>query len=300
MMRFKAGVLGVVVLMVAIVATLMGSWVMSMDVNEVQVIRYNALADISGEFDTEQTPTFTEYNPSTNYTGYYTDGSVISGQRYFDGVDYTATNPNNFRIQEAPTAMTASTETLPDSGGSSSQYTIYVRTTEDSRQVSANVFTLKDLIDSWDLDDYNRIVMTNPDSSIDWYDYSDIEGSWVAFLPKAWVQESLDQFIIPVIVFKNPDIPESEVLKMPSDIGFIPRDPTMAAVYSSVSNTIQIYYDNGMTSSAGIYTPEDVYVICGSRDSSADYLHLGLELDVAAYLMPNPTYMDPSAGVMLE
>ena len=76
-MAYKAGVLGVAILMVAIVGTLMGSWVMSMDVEEEQVIKYDPLADIVGLFDSEQTPTFTEYSPSTNYTGYYTDTSVI-------------------------------------------------------------------------------------------------------------------------------------------------------------------------------------------------------------------------------
>ena len=41
-MRFKAGVLGVVVIMIAIFATLMGSWIMSLDVNENEVTKYNA------------------------------------------------------------------------------------------------------------------------------------------------------------------------------------------------------------------------------------------------------------------
>lgn len=297
-MRFKAGVLGVCVIMVAIAATLMGSWIMSMDVDEVQVTRYNALADISGEFDSEQTPTFTAYNPSTNYTGYYTDGSIVNNSKYFDGVSYTATNPNNYRIQTAPTAMTAETETLPSSGGDATNYTIYMRTaTEgDGKVISAYSYSLKDLIDTWNLNDYNRIIATNTDSDIDWYDMDDIEGNWVAFLPKSWIDDS--QYAFKVIVFKNPNISTSEFLNMDPDLKY--RDPTMAAVYSSTNNTIQIYYDNELTKSAGIYTPDDVLVLCGSRGSSSDDLHLGLELAVEAYQIPNPTYMDPSAGVMIE
>ena len=106
-MRFQTGALGVVVVMVALVGMLMGSWVMSMDVTEEEVTKYNALTEIGGLFDSEKTPTFTDYNPSTNYTGYYTDVSVTGDDRYFDGVDFkVADNPNNFRVQERPTSST--------------------------------------------------------------------------------------------------------------------------------------------------------------------------------------------------
>ena len=88
-MQFRQGMLGVAVLAVAIAGALIGAWVMSMDVEEREVINFSPLTDITGLFDTEMAPQFTDYSPSSNYTGYWTSTSVDGETRYFDGVDYT-------------------------------------------------------------------------------------------------------------------------------------------------------------------------------------------------------------------
>ena len=101
--------------MLALMGTILGAWIMSMDVNETTVTKYNPLAEITGEFDKEQTPDFVEYNPSTNYTGYYTPDSVVGDNKYFDGVEYKESAPNNYRLNLQPITDSSATYTLSDS-----------------------------------------------------------------------------------------------------------------------------------------------------------------------------------------
>ena len=113
-MQFRQGMLGVAVLAVAIAGALIGSWVMSMDVEEREVINSSPLTDITGLFDTEMAPQFTDYSPSSNYTGYWTPSSVIDNERYFDGVDYTPANrANNYRVNLPPTESHEGTVSMP-------------------------------------------------------------------------------------------------------------------------------------------------------------------------------------------
>ena len=301
-MAYKAGVLGVAVLMVAIVGTLMGSWIMSMDVEEEQVTKYDPLADIVGLFDSEQTPTFTEYNPSTNYTGYYTDVSVIDSVKYFDGVDFTGSKPNNYRVNLPPTELVSDTKTLSTHTGETDGLMFYIRGVNnnaiDSKGVDAYFLTVSDLIDSWSYRDYMKVTMKNVDSDIDWDDYSDIESSWVAFVPKSWFTT---ETLLPTVFFKNPELSVQQIANVDPEYGKMNfRNPTMACQFDRSTDSVQLFYDTDMTNSAGVFLSSDVYVIFGNASSSSDYLGLGTTLNVAAYKYPGATYLDPSAGVVME
>ena len=295
-MAYKAGVLGVAVLMVAIVGTLMGSWIMSMDVEEEQVTKYDPLADIVGLFDSEQTPTFTEYNPSTNYTGYYTDVSIIGNTKYFDGVGYESSAPNNFRLNLAPTETVTDTKTLSTSGGGSGGIEFYIRSLveSDTKQINPYALSVSSLIETWGYTDYQKVTVQNVDPDIDWYDYSDIDDSWVAIVPRAWLNIVGP---VSVVVFKNPDLSAQDLQTIYGD-DFAYRNPTVSCEYNKSSNSVQIFYDNDMTQSAGVYSPDDVFILYGG--SSEGDIDFGLTVNTAAYKVPNPTYMDPSAGVVME
>lgn len=132
-MQFRQGMLGVAVLAVAIAGALIGSWVMSMDVEEREVTVYDPLTDITGLFDTDRAPQYTDYDPSSNYTGYWTNSTIIDGVRYFGGVDYTeSSRANNFRVNEPPIDSDHGTVTLPDPQ------------TSDIGAVRLGVYTLED------------------------------------------------------------------------------------------------------------------------------------------------------------
>lgn len=312
-MNYRPGVLGVVVIIVAISATLMGSWVMSMDVDEVKVTKYNPLADIVGEFDTQQTPTWTDYNPSTNYTGYFTDNSIIDGVTYFDGVDYTPSKPNNYRINPMPLDSVQESKTITTSEGSVDSGIVYIRTaasTEDyGRAIQANYVKMSSLLSSWSYSDYNKINIKNPNGNIDWYDYSSIEGSWVAFIPASWLE--MHTFGL-FLVIKNPDLTVKQVQDLdPILSDYVIRDPTMACQYDKNSESVQVFYDIEMKNSAGSFRPDEVIVLFGQSTSeippelsslitSNETMGLGSVVNVTALKLPDATYLDPSAGVVMS
>jgi hypothetical protein len=294
-MAFSKGALGLIVVTIALVGALLGSWAMSMDVEEKEVTKFNPLTDIAPLFQSEKTPTFTDYSPSTNYTGYYTYDSIFGNTVYFDGVDFQQTTPNNFMVQESPTGVDADTKTLDSTGAVSGAFQVYVRTLDDAKATAPYAKTLSDLISEWSYTDYGKIEIRNADSSIDWSDFTDIEGNWVAIVPVHWADANHSY----AITFKNPAIPVEE-LQQRYDRSIIYHDPTVACRYIKSSNSVEIFYDNDMTNSAGIYSANDVYVLFGKRVDDSSYMALGDTIETMAYELPPMNYMDPSEGVELE
>lgn len=113
MFDFRNGMLGVVVVAVAIGAALFASYFAGIESVEHDVVKYNELADVTGLFDTETSPQYVDYDPSSNYTGYYSEESYsdIDNKYYFaeDQVYYKPnvdsqgnTRVNNYKIEFIP------------------------------------------------------------------------------------------------------------------------------------------------------------------------------------------------------
>lgn len=107
MFDFKNGMLGVVIIALAIAGSLFGSYLAGIDTEQVEVTKYNYLADVSGLFQYDESPQYIEFDPSTNYTGYYSENSYSDAMNkyYFavDEVDFKpSANVNNYATQEKP------------------------------------------------------------------------------------------------------------------------------------------------------------------------------------------------------
>lgn len=289
-MAYKAGVLGVAVLMVAIVGTLMGSWIMSMDVEEEQVIKYDPLADIVGLFDSEQTPTFTEYNPSTNYTGYYTDTSVIGDTKYFDGVDYNPSEkPNAFKVQEEPNDLYSGTVDLSAIEGESIGIIDLYRGKDLAfYRGTPEMMKLTDLLSTLGYSNYNLVYFTNVNDNIDW---TQRETDWVGFCSQKMIGQP--EYGTDIIAVKTPGVP-LEVSGAYASWNWM--DPIVAAKYDTASNSVQLFYDNAMTKTAGVISIDDAYIMWGNRSGTYE---LGDSIKLEGYDLPSPSYMDPSAGVVM-
>ena len=309
-MRFKAGVLGVCVIIIAISATLLGSWVMSMDVNESEVTKYNALTEITGLFESEQTPTFTEYSPSTNYTGYYTEDSIIGGTTYFDGVDFTqSNNPNNFRIQPAPGESLNSTYDLDQLSEYDSDYRyvmyadyqndqFYLKRNDDSHgnnggktvSLEALVTALNtghdyNYIKLYSTDNYNQSTPYGQNVSVDWCvfssksDWNDYRGSYNFLYPSS------------ASALAHPSSAYSDYL----------TSLKLSAIVDLKLNEVTLYADNSFTTPAGAYSLSDVLItISGGEPTAAvpaGYIEFGHVINIDAANLPDPVYMDPSKGV---
>lgn len=289
----RSGKMGAVVIMIAIVATLGVSWVMSMDVTETEVTKYRPLADISGEFQTGQTPQFVEYNPSTNYTGYYTDNSIINDTRYFDGVEFTPSErANNFRVQEMPTTAETTSKDL-SSYESTHSYAVkfWVRTTGiKTLNIDPNAVTIQELIGLLGYDGIDVLEVTNVGNVIDW----ESPTSYVALIFDAMTQLTPGS---DNIALKNPNITTDTGSGYPTTTWTL---PIMACRYDASANSVELFYDNDMTQSVGIYTPDKVHVLYGKRSGATADTPLGNSIQVTALDFPDPQYMDPSQGVELS
>ena len=108
MFDFRNGMLGVVIIALAIAGALFGGYLAGIDTEEVEVTKYDYLADVTGLFDYDESPQYIQFDPSTNYTGYYSETSYdgLTEKYYFasDEVDYDKSNQtNNYKINIKPT-----------------------------------------------------------------------------------------------------------------------------------------------------------------------------------------------------
>lgn len=302
-MRFQTGALGVVVVMIALVGMLMGSWVMSMDVTEEEVTKYNALTEIGGLFDSEKTPTFTDYNPSTNYTGYYTDVSIVGEDRYFDGVDFQdATSPNNFRVQEKPTSTT--TDDNYDLDDLSPTDTVkvgffYKNTQQYSERMmvdDANTMSISQVAAALGYTFGNvKLIIRNTATPSDYSDLSD----YFIFYTSAMIA---GPGILNGAWMKDPSLTGTLQQYSTGSLGIgyftdasLVSNPILAAIWDGISVTL--YYDVDCKLPAGTATSDSVYIAWGGSSGTAT---LNDVAELEYYELPSPQYMDPSKGVVMD
>ena len=104
-MRFDNGMLGVCISVCAVMGMVLSGFVLSVGEYEQTVTGYEYVTDVSGLFEYSDQPTFLDYNPAANWSGYYTDTPGVT-----DGIDYESrTEPaNSYPIGQ---------EDIPDTSG---------------------------------------------------------------------------------------------------------------------------------------------------------------------------------------
>lgn len=311
----QKGKLGVVILILAITGTLLVSWTMSMDVNTVQVTKYNPLADITGEFETEQTPDYTSYSPSTNYTGYYTDTSTIGGTRYFDGVEFTQSQSgNNFRVRADPQTLISGSVTLSDYSG---QYpftdedlmvSLVYAASEASNGLNGSKFTtdpsvvtLSSYIQAMNVSGANLIKITSNAGLPSTYNSGELlELDAVIFTPTGQWANISDRMTINLI---TPARLAQEGVQNgfvgPSGAHFVL--PWLSCVVDVDSQLATVYYDNDCSEDwmAGTFSLSDIVMMYGGSQSLAPRVNFADTADIEA-ISYTLAYMDPSKGVELS
>lgn len=115
--------LGVTIITLALAGAIVGGYLAGIESVEHDVIKYDFLADVSGLYDYDTSPQYIEYDPSSNYTGYYSTNtySEAMNKYYFaeDEVDYTNNTddkgkviPNNYKLDLKPNVGTETTVDL--------------------------------------------------------------------------------------------------------------------------------------------------------------------------------------------
>lgn len=290
----KAGKVGILVIMISLAGMLGIGWFMSMDVVMTEKTVYNELTDITPLFGSEQAPEFTDYTPSTNYTGYYTDDSIINGTKYFDGVSYdTSARANVYKLNLAPTATDTGTYTVASSDAE--RWDVMYFTANNSRQLvtSVNHLSLENLVTNLGITGYTKFVMANDAQPSDWV----TTDTFVTF----GTSDLLNKVLIPIgadkgLVYKNPTLTGN--LQIDNFGGTIPAssaaDPILGLSYDSITGLVELFADVDRTISLGLYSPSDVFIIAGGTNASFVF---GSDIDYLALKFPSVTYMDPTKGV---
>jgi len=313
-MQFRNGMLGVAVIAVALAAALMGSWVMSMDLEEREVTKYNQLADVTPLFGSEPAPEYITYDPVSNYTGYFTEDTIIDGVTYFGGVDFKESNrASNFRLNLAPEEFDSGTYDLSqiEEYDSDYRYVMYAdynandgfylkRNNFADNSSGGHTISLADLVetlneghdyDSFKFSSTDGLVFSNPygvDVSVDWCVFS---------ILSEWSKYRDSYYYI--------DFASAAALQNPSPAY---KDHVVAPKLSAVAdlklNQVILYYDNEFRDQAGIYTLDDVLITTAGGVHTvtvpAGYIAFGTTINYVVQNLPDPKYMDPSAGVELE
>lgn len=299
-MQWKNGYLGACIVVLGIIATIIGAYVLSIEVTDEEVTKYSYVADLNGLFDSEQAPSFIEYNPSTNYTGYYTDNSIVDGTKYFDGVYYDQSGmPNAYRLNMMPANYSEGTiSTIPTTGTFSGEVriwgyertaalnTAYVWGTDESYNVH-----LSDLITALNLNpDQNLITLKSIDNkdAETWLYTSaadrDKTVNWVLFSAD-WRTGNIGEFVNFYSNEYNEAYSENRQL------------PLIACQVDLTNNQVKLYYDNECTEQAGLYNLSDVVVSFGS---TTDNLSLGTSLNYVYQTKADVVYMDIRSGVSVD
>lgn len=99
-MKFQSGILGVIIVVVALMGTIFGGYLMNVHQEQVTTTNYDPVTDVTSLFNFTEQPDYIEYNPAKNYTGY----SLSNGSG--TGVDYTSSPNINQYYMSSTTSST--------------------------------------------------------------------------------------------------------------------------------------------------------------------------------------------------
>lgn len=296
-MRFDNGMLGVCISVCAVMGMVLSGFVLSVGEYEQTVTGYEYVTDVSGLFEYTDRPTFIEYNPSLNWTGYYTDDRGVTA-----GIDYTSrTNPaNNYPIQQENIVVDSKVLTPgwddyahahPPGDGTnpSTEPTHFYISDSDTTEGEGNtayiryptVVLLSDILTS----------LTSDDS---WTDarVSFTPGSIIAAPQSAWTSREVQTnpgAVIPVYI-TNWFLSYSEYAT--TAVLDIDRESGVVRAYGADGNYIANYQLNGLTISYNSGAP--------TSSTAVGLPNLSNVLSVEATVSPTPIYMDISQGVSLS
>lgn len=296
-MQFRQGMLGVAVVAVALATAILGSWVMSLDIEEKQVTRFNELTEITTLFDSDLVPTFTDYNPSDNYVGYFTDATTIDGVRYFGGVDYgEAVRANNFKLNLPPIERSANNLTLPTDGTfDARQFWLWMNDGQQSGYANTDrveASYLRDIIAQVTSQTSGTFRMASNEGMFSGYRSGNLDLGWVVFTNESdWFGNFGKTFYAATPGFFQHSSSVTDRYHL----------PYLSAIADLDRGIVTLYTDNQYRDRAlDISIDSCVVAYGGGPNISGRGIQLQTSADYVFELFPPNTYMDPSKGVELE
>lgn len=283
-------------MVLALVLGLLGSWVLSLDVSERETIRYDFVTELTGVFETEQAPNYIEYNPSTNWTGYYTDRET----KYYAGVDATLTaQRNQYQVNMAPTDEYSGVIDLNTATSDADDWVVQYWYSNNAERFLTDVShtTVSTLLSSLNQSDYTRIQIT-----ADWTSWTESGGFWTFAFADMIREPGGSSSYDKTIRIKTPGLTGGlySLGTFQYDASTVP-DPILALSYDRTTGYANLYYDTEMTQFAGL--SEDlgsIHIVWGGEWSGPYDWSLGSTGTEQAYQFPAEIYMDVRNGVKLQ
>lgn len=295
-MRFENGMLGVCISVLAIMGMILSGFVLSVDQYDRTVTGYEYVTDISGLFDYSDQPTFIDYNPSANWTGFYTSDPDIT-----DGINFTGRSEpansypiNQENTQLAEKSMDLSQQDLPAAnppGNLSGPYDT-VKISDDTTNPNTGdltshigwprVATVASVLEkATGLGDYNVVridlngdVIGAPSSS--WKVYS---------IPVGNLGHRADYCILPYSGAFN--------------VSYLMVDAESNIVRGFTSANVQVFQST-TTQTTLSFNQASTETGFPQTDYLNGATQLGTEIGLTSYSTPTPIYMDISQGVSLS
>lgn len=172
-MGFRNGMLGACIVTVALLCTVLAGFMMDVEETDRQVLDYRQITDVTGQFNSSQSPYFLDYTPSENYTGYTYDT--------FDFV--SSSNANPYRVETERGTTTTQTVDLTTLSNSQTSSRLYMW----QKMWNPNYISVKALLEGlgYNYRDYDSIRIDLYDSSTTWRPY--LANTYVK-LAENWVQ----------------------------------------------------------------------------------------------------------------
>lgn len=290
-MRFENGMLGFLIVVLALGGSIFGTVLLSAEESTHDVTKYRYETEVTGLFPVDTSPEYYDYDLARNYTGYYTADTVINGVKYWGGASFRETGVNNYPIKTTPDNRVTSDETITpqiDSNldnYSSTAYTgitYYNATYGNSYSFATQSYTrtLESLVRELALNDYDVIeIRTDDDISNKYY--------WSFFGTKDQLSNNTPQTVnyVNKVYFDS----------YPSDNGYFIACHSVKI--DMVTDIVSYYYNdtingNSYVSQSNLSDAVISYSTIPFYDTPT-----GIPLNVTAYDTNVVKYMDISQGV---
>lgn len=311
-MEYKSGVLGVIVIALALTGALFGSYLAGIEPIENEVIKYDYLADVSGLFEYDQSPQYIDYDPSSNYVGYYSTDSydTVTKKYYFaeDEVGYKlSTRVNNYAIKQMPVIgpeTTVDISSLSDLDAMSGRWHLrYCYTEEGERNIGweNDIYTLKEIISK----------MTIP-STVTSLRISLGDVDWDKVPSGSQNKIELDTIIIiPTAQFKTIGTQYWGYIANPNlDLASIQENYDTVTIYEPYQSfevnlstgDVTAYFDSDYQNRDPKTYKWDSLAVCSGNNNSqlSQFLNLSTDMTYQTSSLPSAKYLDPNDGVYLK
>ena len=279
---------------VAIMGTILMGFALSSETKTVEYDDWEYITNVSGLFETSQTPQYVQYNPSANWTGYsLTNGGLIGGINYS-----TSQNANLYPIEKGPTYvnytnlnivnMNLNQASPPTSSKIVESWGVVYNSTDTFKPVygnngnnittnKPNVTTLKTIYDALDGDSYDQLTI-KLDGTMVWCKASD----WTL---STWVYSGGGVTTKYTVYTLNTDYASTAI-----PTGTITMTKaTMSATFTATGGSPQL-----------IGNLDDVHLVYGGSGTGEGQIVLGTTITGQKITNVTPIYMDPSQGVSLS